>query len=123
MTSYDESFQAAVRLIRTAAGRTITYRRPPAAPGENEQTVELLAVLARDTSELDDHGFTTRRREYLVLAEELILAGQPATPRRGDRISDGPETWEVVDHQATPAANPADPAAYELLIQTIKCQA
>lgn len=34
-------------------------------------------------------------RDYLIEVAELVLNGQPTTPQRGDRITDGAIVWEL----------------------------
>ena len=62
--------------------RTVTYQR-----GGN--AAEVLATIGQTVFELDDGAGAMLRveaRDYLVLAADLVLAGVPTLPQRGDRI-------------------------------------
>lgn len=70
--------------------RPVTYQR-------GADTAEVSATIGRTVFELDN-GFGLEKvetRDYLVPVEQLVLAGQPTLPARGDRIleSDGTQTF------------------------------
>jgi len=62
--------------------RTVVYQR-----GQN--TVELQATVGQTVFRIDDgYGGSVRfvQRDYLIRAEDLVLAGDEILPQRGDRI-------------------------------------
>lgn len=72
---------------------TVTYVR-----GEIEVAVP--ATIGRTKYEADD-GHVVRveftDRDFLILAADLVLAGQPTEPQRGDVIREGSHEFEVLD--------------------------
>ncbi|RLS59552.1 MAG: hypothetical protein DWH91_00085 [Planctomycetota bacterium] len=72
---------------------TVTYVR-----GEIELAVP--ATIGRTKYEADD-GHVVRveftDRDFLILASDLVLAGQQTEPRRGDLIREGNREFEVLD--------------------------
>lgn len=72
--------------------RTVTYIR-------GADTIELAAGIGSTTFEVfDDLGVTEswKSRDFLVAAEDLVIAGGPIEPQRGDRILDAGKTYEVL---------------------------
>ena len=72
---------------------TVTYVR-------GASTVDVLATIGRTKFEADDGHvvcveFTDR--DFLILVADLILAGQPTEPERGDLIREGPREFEVLE--------------------------
>ncbi len=66
------------------AASTVKYVR-------GSRSAELLATIGKTTFEVDDgYGVLVRHesRDFLVLAEALVLDGAPITPERGDRIEE-----------------------------------
>jgi len=64
--------------------RTVTYRR-------GSDSVELSATVGQTVFRLtDEQGFEVRivTRDYLIAADDLLLAGSQTEPRRGDRIEE-----------------------------------
>ena len=71
--------------------RTVVYER-------GSDSVELSATIGRTEFEQADEYGTVHRieaRDYLVRAEDLVLAGQQTLPQAGDRIReiDGAQTF------------------------------
>lgn len=78
-------------LLKQYAGRTVLYRR-------GGDSVELTATVGRTEWErADEDGLvrTWQSRDYVLAAEDLVLAGEPATPARGDQIV---ETIDGAEH-------------------------
>jgi len=88
-------------------------------------TVEVPATIGRTEFEVDD-GFgvlvRTESRDYLILAEHLVLDGQPALPQRGDRIRETDGSQTVVYEVMTPGKEPpwrySDPYRKTLRVHT-----
>jgi hypothetical protein len=77
--------------LKTHRAKSVTYKR-------GAQSVVVSATIGRtlvDTE--DDNGLTIRAqvRDYLIQAADLVLAGQPVLPLRGDQIIevDGATTY------------------------------
>ena len=83
------------------------------------------ATIGRTEFEVDD-GLgvlvRTESRDYLILAEHLVLDGQPALPQRGDRVreTDGSQTvvYEVMAPGKEPPWRYSDPYRKTLRIHT-----
>lgn len=96
----------------------ITYVR-------GEESVELPASIGRTTFEVDN-GFgvveRTESRDFLVLAEDLVLAGSATLPERGDRIRETQGTTSYVYEVLAPGKEPhwrySDPYRQTLRIHT-----
>lgn len=62
--------------------------------------VAVPATIGRTKYEADD-GHVVRveftDRDFLILAADLVLAGQPTEPQRGDLIREGNREFEVLD--------------------------
>lgn len=73
--------------------REVTYVR-----GDDQVTVQ--ATIGRTRFETDD-GTIVRvdytDRDFLILAADLVLAGQPTEPERGDLIREEDREFEVLD--------------------------
>lgn len=87
---------------RHATG-TVTYRR--GADG-----VTLSATIGRTVFEVDD-GFGVLQkfesRDFLVLADELVLGGSPVLPEAGDRIEEVAGATTYVYEVMAPGKEPA----------------
>jgi len=63
-------------------------------------SIAVLATIGRTKYEADD-GHVVRveftDRDFLILAADLVLAGQPTEPQRGDLIREGSREFEVLD--------------------------
>lgn len=72
---------------------TVTYVR-------GAQSAAVLATLGRTKYQTDD-GTAVRveftDRDFLILAADLVLDGQPTEPERGDLIREGSREFEVLD--------------------------
>ncbi len=72
---------------------TVTYVR-------GAVSAEVLATLGRTKYQTDD-GTAVRveftDRDFLILAADLVLDGQPTEPGRGDLIREGTREFEVLD--------------------------
>lgn len=87
--------------------------------------VEVPATIGRTEFEVDD-GFgvlvRTESRDYLILAENLVLDGQPTLPERGDRIRETEGSQTVVYEVMAPGKEPpwrySDPYRRTLRIHT-----
>ncbi len=100
------------------ASRTVTYAR-------GEQCVDLPATIGKTTFDVDDgYGVLVRyeSRDFLVVAADLLLAGQATLPQRGDRVveqQDGATyTYEVVAPGKEPCWRYSDPYRNTLRIHT-----
>ena len=98
--------------------RTVTYRRSPNSANVN-------ASIGRTEFEVDD-GFGVLQkiesRDFLILAADLVLAGAPVLPERGDRIDETVGTTTYVYEAMAPGSEPAwrysDPYRKTLRIHT-----
>ncbi|GIX05043.1 MAG: hypothetical protein KatS3mg114_0912 [Planctomycetaceae bacterium] len=72
---------------------TVTYVR-------DDLQIEVAATIGRTKYETDD-GTAVRveftDRDFLILAADLVLAGQITEPARGDLIHEGTREFEVLD--------------------------
>lgn len=102
----------------THATRTVTYER-------SMDSVSMAATIGRTIFEVDNgHGVLERieSRDFLVLATDLLLAGVPVLPQRGDRIREtqGANTYvyEVMAPGKEPEWRWSDPYRKTLRIHT-----
>ena len=100
------------------ATQTVTYQR-------GADSVTLAASIGRTIFEIDN-GFgvveRTESRDFLVLAADLVLAGSPVLPERGDRIRETQGTTTYVYEVMAPGKEPhyrfSDPYRKTLRIHT-----
>ncbi len=105
--------------LRAHASRPVVYRR-----ASDEVTVE--AIVGRTLLKLDDGYGGVRMewtdRDFLIAADDLILAGQKTLPRRGDQIREttGGKTlvYEVLAPGSEPEWRWSDPHRKLLRIHT-----
>ncbi|GAB6184516.1 hypothetical protein [Thermopirellula anaerolimosa] len=105
--------------LKVHASRPVIYRR-----GTDETTVQ--AIVGRTLLKLDDGYGGVRMewtdRDFLIAADDLILAGQKALPRRGDQIREttGGKTlvYEVLAPGSEPEWRWSDPHRRLLRIHT-----
>ncbi len=98
--------------------RTVTYERGAA-------TVAIQASIGRTIFDVDN-GFgvveRTESRDFLVLAADLLLAGVPVLPERGDRVRETQGTTTYVYEVMAPGKEPhyrySDPYRKTLRIHT-----
>lgn len=100
------------------ATRGVTYRR-------GVDSVPVQATIGRTMFEQDDGSgviIRTQIRDYLIDTADLVLAGQPTLPERGDRIEeteDGKKfTYEVMPLGTEPHWRYSDPYRKTLRIHT-----
>ena len=98
--------------------RTVTYRR-------GVDSVSVQATVGRTVFEQDDGSgviVRTEVRDYLIDTADLVLAGQPALPERGDRIEEiegGKKfTYEVMTLGTEPHWRYSDPYRRTLRVHT-----
>lgn len=96
----------------------VTYRR-------GAETAQLAATIGRTKFEVDDgYGAIERyeSRDFLVLAEDLIVGGSAVLPDRGDRIEETVSTTTYVYEVCAPGKEPpwrySDPYRQTLRIHT-----
>ena len=85
------------------ATQTVTYER-------SVDSVGLTATIGRTMFEIDNgHGVLERieSRDYLLLADDLVLASIPVLPQRGDRIRETQGTTTYVYEVMAPGQEPA----------------
>lgn len=73
------------------------------------QSVEIPATIGKTTFEVDDgYGVLVRyeSRDFLMLADDLILAGQPTLPERGDHIRESQLGWVFIYEVTAPGKEP-----------------
>jgi len=100
------------------ATRTVTYER-------GASTVAVSAGIGRTIFEVDN-GFgiveRTESRDFLVLAADLVLAGSPVLPERGDRVREIQVATTFVYEVMAPGKEPhwrySDPYRKTLRIHT-----
>jgi hypothetical protein len=88
--------EALAASLQSAAGRRIVYQRGSEAC---ELTAYVGQTIFETVSGLDDISEAFYSRDYLFPVCDLILGGEPADPQAGDRIIDGPSTFEVMRGQ------------------------
>jgi hypothetical protein len=98
--------------------RTVTYQR-------GAQSVEVAATVGKTVFRLDTgYGVVERHetRDYLVLAEELVLDGQTTLPKAGDRVRETEPhmlfIYEVMAPGNEPCWRYSDPYRRALRIHT-----
>lgn len=82
--------------------RSVIYQR-------GTSSVEVSATIGRTVFEVDDGFGVLERiesRDYLILAEQLVLDGQPTFPERGDRIRETDGAKTVVYEVMAPGKEP-----------------
>lgn len=103
MTAVARAIAAAARAHQRVGGVEVRYVRP--VPGQASLEVTLRAVPGQTTYETLDAAGTTiiaaQSRDYLIVAADLVLDGEPTQPARGDRIieteEDGDHTYELLE--------------------------
>ena len=92
--------------MKAHVSRSVVYSR-----GANSVTI--LATAGKTLLRLIDPYGASRMewtdRDYLFTVADLILAGVPTTPARGDRIEDAGETFELMPVPGEPSWRQADP--------------
>lgn len=93
--------------------RTVTYAR-------GASSLQIVATVGSTTFEVDDGTVMQRweSRDYLVRAADLVLAGGPIQPQRGDRITDGGVVYEVLAPAGQDCWRKSDPYGITLRIHT-----
>lgn len=105
--------------LKACASRPVVYRR-----GSDEVTVE--AILGRTLLKLDDGYGGVRMewtdRDFLIVAEDLVLGGQRTLPKRGDQIRETQDGKTLVYEVLAPGSEPewrwSDPHRKLLRIHT-----
>ncbi|WP_460182247.1 hypothetical protein [Thermopirellula anaerolimosa] len=105
--------------LKAHASRPIVYRR-----GADEVTVQ--AIVGRTLLKLDDGYGGVRMewtdRDFLIAADDLILAGRRTLPKRGDQIRENQDGKTLVYEVLAPAGQPewrwSDPHRKLLRIHT-----
>lgn len=116
MTSHADSaleLYAAPQLARSF-GVPVTLRRGAAS------SAALVATWSQhdyDITEPDGFSTLVQSRDYVLKAAETMIAGAVITPRAGDRIVDGSETFELMTLGKRPAAELL-PGNYRWLVHT-----
>jgi hypothetical protein len=100
------------------ASRLVTYTR-------GTEAVVVSATIGKTIFQIDDGlGVSTQfeARDFLILAQELLLGGEKALPQRGDRIQEmqGEETveYEVLAPGKEPCFRYSDPFRKTLRIHS-----
>ena len=100
------------------ASRLVTYKR-------GAETIVVSATIGRTVFEIDDGvGVSTQyeARDFLILAQELMLGGERTLPQRGDRIQEtvGDQSieYEVLAPGKEPCWRYSDPFRKTLRIHT-----
>ena len=100
------------------ASRTVTYQR-------GAGNVALVASIGRTIFDVDNGFGVVERvesRDFLVLAADLVLAGVPVLPERGDRVRETQGTTTYVYEVMAPGKEPhfrfSDPYRKTLRIHT-----
>ena len=78
--------------LRSVASETVTYRR-------GQQTVSLVARPGQTVFRIDDGAGGSMRivaHDWIVTASDLVLGDAAVLPERGDRITHGDRTYEVL---------------------------
>ena len=73
------------------------------------QSVNVAATIGRTTFEVDDgFGVLVRceSRDFLILASDLVLAGEAQNPQRGDRIRETQDQQTFVYEVTAPGKEP-----------------
>ncbi len=98
--------------------RSVTYER-------GIDTVALSATVGRTVFEIDDGRGVSQRheaRDFLVLADDLVLAGSKTLPQAGDRVRETQGTTVFVYEVMAPGNEPvwrySDPYRKTLRIHT-----
>lgn len=100
--------------MKASASREVSYRR-------GAQQVTVRAIIGRKDFEVDtaEGRLYFRANDFLIHRVDLVLAGQPTIPERGDRIvvdfGAGEETFEVLPGDGSPPWEYSD--AFEKLLR------
>lgn len=90
---------------------SITYTRSGTGSVTIDATVSVNTAAATDAQ--GNLRTEWRDRDYIVVAADMVIGSTAITPRRGDRITDGSDTYEVQSQGSEPVYRPAD--AYGLM--------
>ena len=85
------------------------------------ESVEVQATVGTTTFEVDDgYGVIVKweSRDFLITAADLVIAGEPVKPQRGDRITDSGKVYEVMAPGKEDVCRPSDPYGVTLRIHT-----
>lgn len=93
----DKAVAGVFKQTRRVSGVAVTYTRGAA-------TLALTAIPARGEHTLNVGEVSTifQTRDYLILAEELIFSGVATLPARGDTITEGGVTRDVLSISGSP---------------------
>ena len=94
--------------------RSVTYTR-------GSQTVTVAATIGKSTFDVADGDgaiIQLHTRDFLILAADLVLAGQRTTPHVGDRIHDAGVVFEVLAPGGEAPWRWSDPYRQTLRIHT-----
>jgi len=78
--------------LKATASQLVTYQR-------GRDTVSVSATLGTSEEEVFDSSGTsmhTRRSDFIITAEDLVIDSETITPLSGDRIIVGTRTYEVM---------------------------
>lgn len=118
MNAISRAIAAAAKAQTRNGGVTILYRRG----GEEVELTALPGSTNYESTNADSSLVQVQVRDYLIIAAELILAGEPVLPEREDRIveefADGEHTFEVLDIPGQPAWRWSDEQHVRLRVHT-----
>jgi hypothetical protein len=84
-------------------------------------SIELQATVGKtDVGVVDDAGSEVRTQatDFLIRAEDLVLAGQQTEPQVGDQITVAAKVYQVLDLAGAGHYRPCDPAGATWRIHT-----
>ena len=116
-TPFEAAALHSYKAMQAFNGRTIVYERPSLG-----QSVTISkAVPGRTTHDITQDGMTieqVKSEDYLILASALVLGGQSALPRKGDRIQVDGRTLAILCVGNEPQYKYFDPNRLVLRVHT-----
>lgn len=112
MSAFADAIAAGLQTVAAVAGVSIVYSR-------GAGSVALVAVPARTNEPLDESGVAIKTRDWIIKAAELVIETQ-ITPRRGDLITYGGKTYEVVAQADEKCYRACDPAETRIRVHTLQ---
>lgn len=102
--------------LRGERGVTVTYTR-------RKSSVSLVAIAGRTPTQIDsqDQGvrIESRMRDWLLLANEIVIGGIVVTPIQGDTITESNgAVWRIVDFGGEPCWRYSDATRIQIRVHS-----
>lgn len=117
MPALHDAATAALKAVRGVAGKAVTIVR---GDSEAEATATIGKTVFVDKADAAAARAVhwTETRDFIVLATDYLVDGEPATPAVGDQVREDGRTYEAVSVYGEPCYRFADPAQTWLRVHT-----